>query len=320
MTAKRIPGGLSQLLAAGFTLASALSLAVPAHADGAPPIVVSPSHFIKFSALPWLTVCEWTNAAGESHNSWTEGLKRPDAKTVPADALCTRVKRYNFAGGHNFLYAGFQKGRPTPAQTGKTTNFMYVLIGRGHSMVDGQASDTGPGDVLAQMADKPHQTVALTADYAQFDVVGIPTLADGQGFKMSESDTAHGNLIRHADAAKAADEVCLGNLTDGRYKRVERPIPAGTPCYMAFPLVTRPAARIVEVSTKKGAKSEPHKEGVDRVYYILKGKIKAVSGDDKATVGKGDTILHSTDTLHSEEYLEDTTFLEISYPKLDKAP
>jgi mannose-6-phosphate isomerase-like protein (cupin superfamily) len=279
--------------------------------------VVSPSHFIKFSALPWLTVCEWTNAAGESHNSWTDGLTRPDKKTVPADALCTKVKRYNFAGGHNFLYAGFQKNRPTPVQTGKLTNFMFVLSGRGHSMVDGQTIDTGPGDVLAQMADKPHQTVALTADYAQFDVVGIPTLAEGQGFKMTDADTARGNLIRHADAAKAKEEVCLGNLTDGCYKRIEGTPPPGTPCYIAFPLVTRPAARIVEVFAKKGTKSQPHKEGVDRVYYIVKGSIKAVSGDDKATVGKGDTILHSAETLHEEEYLQDTTFLEISYPKLE---
>jgi quercetin dioxygenase-like cupin family protein len=309
------------MLAALAAAAGLLPMAAPAcAADAPPPIVASTSHFIKFADQPWLTACEWTAVDGTPQVSWTEGLAKPDAKTVPANALCTKVKRYNFAGGHNFLYAGFQKGRPTPVQTGKTTNFMFVLSGRGHSMVDGQASDTGPGDVLAQMADKPHQTVALTADYAQFDVVGIPTLAEGQGFKMSDADTAHGNLIRHAEAAKAVDEVCLGDLTEGRYKRVQRPIPPGTPCYMAFPLVTRPGAKIVEVSTKKGTKSVPHKGGVDQVYYILKGTIKAVSGDDKATVGKGDAILHSADTLHSEEYLSDCTFLEISYPKLDKAP
>ena len=88
---------------------------------------------------------------------------------------------------------------------------------------------------------------------------------------------------------------------------------------MAFPLVTRPAAKIVEISAKKGTKSQPHKEGVDRVYYILKGTIKAVSGDDSATVGRGDAILHSAEVLHSEEYLTDCTFLEISFPKLDTA-
>jgi quercetin dioxygenase-like cupin family protein len=291
----------------------------PARADGPPPVVASTSHFIKFADQPWLTVCEWKNAAGESHNSWTDGQTRPDTKTVPADALCTRVKRFNFAGGHNFLYAAFQKNRPTPVQIGKTTNLMVVLSGHGHNMVDGQTIESCPGDVLAQMADTPHQSVALTGDYAQFDVVGLPTLPEGQGFKLTDADVAHGNLIRHAEAAEAKAEVCLGNLTDGHYRRIEGTPPAGTPCYMAFPLVTRPAARIVEVSAKKGTRSQPHKEGVDRVYYILKGTIKAASGDDMATVGPGDTILHSADVLHSEDYLTDCTFLEISFPKPDTA-
>jgi quercetin dioxygenase-like cupin family protein len=317
MAAHRIMGGFSMMFAVGLALAPL----APARAEGPPPIVVSSSHFIKFDALPWLTVCEWTNAAGESHNSWTEGLARPDTKTVPADALCTKVKRYNFAGGHNFLYAGFQKNRQTPVQTGRLTNFMYVLSGHGHNRVGDETIESGPGDLLAQMGDKPHQSVALTDDYAQFDVVGIPTtLPDGQGFKVTDAELARGNLIRHAEAEKAKQEVCLGDMTDGHYKRVMGKPPAGTPCYMAFPLVTRPAAEIVEVSTKKGTKTQPHKEGIDRVYYILKGKIKAVSGDDTATVGKGDVILHSADMLHSEEYLTDCTFLEISYPKLDKAP
>ena len=81
------------------SLLAALTCTAPARADGAPPIVVSPSHFITFAAQPWLTVCEWKDAAGASRNSWTEGLTKPDDTVVPTDALCTKVKRYNFAGG-----------------------------------------------------------------------------------------------------------------------------------------------------------------------------------------------------------------------------
>ena len=317
MVTDRNPGGLFMVLA----LMLALAAIAPARAaDGPPPVSVSASYFVRFDTQPWLLACEWTDAAGKSRRSWTEGLARPDDRTVPADALCTKVKRYSFPGDHNFLYAGFQKARPTPVQTGHLTNLMYVLSGRGHNMVDGQTIDSGPGDLLAQMGDKPHQSVALTDDYAQFDVIGLPTLAEGQGFKMNDADIARGNLIRHEDAAKAKEEICLGDLTDGHYRRVTGTPPAGTPCYMAFPVVTRPAARIVEVSTTKGTVTQPHKEGVDRVYYILKGSIKDQVGDEKATVKAGDAIFHVAGTLHAEAYLSDCTFLEISFPNLQKAP
>ena len=59
---------------------------------------------------------------------------------------------------------------------------------------------------------------------------------------------------------------------------------------------------------------------MDRVYYILKGSIKAQVGDEKATVKAGDAIFHVAGTLHAEAYLSDCTFLEISFPNLQKAP
>jgi quercetin dioxygenase-like cupin family protein len=296
--------------------------AEPASHSGPPPAIVATGNFVKADSLPWLLACEWADADGKFQNSWTEGLARPKPPAVPADALCTKVKRFSFPGDHTLLFTIFQKNRPTPVQNGRLTNFMYVLKGHGRSTVDGQTFETGPRDGFAQPAGKPHQTVALSDDYEQFDVVGIAAPPEGEGFKVKEADLARGDVLLHKDAPRS--EVCMYGLTAGVYKSAahgrDASMPDDAACFVVYSLLSRPGAGVIEVEAKKGTKTLPHAEKLGSIIYYVKGKVRATVGDETQVMTAGDATVHPGGGLHADEFLEDTIQLEIRYPQPGKGP
>lgn len=80
------------------------------------------------------------------------------------------------------------------------------------------------------------------------------------------------------------------------------------------PLLVGDEGLLIECHARRGATIPEHVHKHESICYLIKGKVRARIGDEVKELGPGDAFLHLKGARHSNEILEDATWIELKVP------
>lgn len=237
-----------------------------------------------------LTVWEWAEDGIAKHAFGDQAGFR-----VPQDAAKIEVQLYNFPTGQ-LRKIHFSKGTRTPWHPNLDDILFYSIDAQQVEFVGTAAFNTRPGDATLHPAGVDHHSETLIA-------------GTRLEFAFEPQDRSGRDLI-----AMSGRDMMLHDITewveDGKRLEIVGKTQRSGSNYQAK-MFYFPAYTLIEAHLPRGARLDPHINAVEKLLYVLAGRLSIMTDGERGDAGAGSMVRMKAGAEFSREALLDSTIIEL---------
>jgi quercetin dioxygenase-like cupin family protein len=242
--------------------------------------------------VPQLRVYQWERH-GEHFNAWPG-----DGRPVPDDAAHVLLRLFNFPTGA-LRELVFAKGALTPPHVNQSDIILYNITGRQAQISDEDLADAHVGDAAFHPAGVMHYSLSLAQTLRAEFAFAPQGLSGGRALFLPKATTpirAIAEFLINGEIVTVHDGDTTRAPAESRF----------TARVFAFP-----AYRMVEARYPAGSRLAPHLNAVERIVYLLSGRMRVQTGPVADEVETGDIFRVVAGETYARAAIEDTVVLEV---------
>ena len=266
-----------------------------AYSPGDPP--VTDKLIVHGRNVEQMTVYSWARD-GKMHSAWPG-----EGKELPYDATKIQVRIIAFPGA-SMREIYLEKGARTHPHDSYEAVLFYQISGRRVQMVNEHSFEVNPGDVTLEPAGVLHSTYQLVSGLFMEFAMPAKTEPNAEAVWMTSAEAPMKNIVEWL-----ADGMVTRSMDDA-----SKPAPSGASRYTEK-CYAMPGYSLIETTVGAGNLILPHIENVDRLYYLVKGRMTATIANIQDIVMAGDTMRSLAGYPCGFSALEDSVLVHTVIPR-----